>query len=343
MAQGQGRPTIRDVSRLALVSKTTVSHVLNGTRHVSRETRERVLCAINELHYQPSAVARSLATRRSGTIGMIVENASNTFFGELVRGAEEFLRPKGYALIVCNTEGTAEWERHYLDLLLAQRVEGIIATATSQNWEELEKAARREPHIVYVDRVFPGMDGPYVGVNNAAGAYAGTLHLIAAGHRKIGIIAGPEDLSTMQERLEGFRRALVEHDVSLPAEWVVRCPLGVQAGREATRHVLSLARYPTALFINNNLLALGALLALKDLGMRCPDAVGLLGFDDHPWAAVSDPPLSVVRQPSRQVGQTAAEILCRLIAGEPIPEQCVQLDCELVVRCSCGCGLDHSS
>ena len=329
------RPTISDVAKRAYVSKTTVSHVINGTRVVEEETKRRVLAAIADLGYRPNSVARSLTTRRTGTIGMIVSDASNQFFGDMLRGVEDVLRPANYALIVCNTDEALEREEHYLNLLLGQRVEGIIASATSQKWAALTYAEASHTPIVYVDRRFEGLDGPYVGANNVKGAYQGTRHLLDCGHREIGILAGFQRLSTMRERLQGFRMALAELDVPLPAEWVVTSPLSIEDGRAACRQILSLARRPKALFVNNNLLMLGALLELTAMGLRCPEDVSLVGFDDHPWAAVCAPPLTVVSQPARAIGHTAAEMLCALIDGSAVESLCVELECELVVRQSC--------
>lgn len=329
-------PTITDVARRAYVSKSTVSHVINGTRTVEEETKRRVLDAISELGYRPNKVARSLTTKRTGTIGMIVSDASNQFFGELLRGVEDILRPANFALILCNTDEALEREEHYLNLLLSQRVEGIIAAATSQNWSALALAEASRTPIVFVDRRFEGLPGPYVGADNVGGAYKGTCHLIDSGYREIGILAGFQRLSTMRERLHGFQMALAEANIPLPEGWVVpSSTLSVEYGRKSCRQILSLRQPPRALFVNNNLLALGALLEIKAMGLRCPQDVALVGFDDHPWAAVCDPPLTVVSQPVRATGQTAARTLCALLEGEAVESDCVELECDLLLRQSC--------
>jgi len=328
-------PTITDVAGKAFVSKATVSHVLNNTRFVEDETRQRVLTAIAELGYRPNALARSLTTRRTGTIGMIVSDATNNFFGELLRGAEDVLRPANYALIVCNTDEILEHEEHYIGLLLGQRVEGIIAAATSQQWAVLDEAALRHVPIVFVDRSFDGLQGPFVGADNVTGARLGTLHLIEAGHREIGIVAGFQRLSSIRERLEGFKQALAMHDIALPSEWVVPCPLSVEDGRQATNQILTLPKRPSALFVSNNFLMLGALQAVNDLRLRCPEDISLLGFDDHPWASVCAPSLSVIRQPARDIGRIAADLLCALINGRQVEKSRIELGCELVLRQSC--------
>jgi DNA-binding LacI/PurR family transcriptional regulator len=329
------RPTMGDVAARADVSKTTVSHVINETRFVEEETKQRVLQAIAELGYRPSAVARSLTTNRTETVGVIVSDVSNHFFAEVLRGIEQVLRPENYALLVCNTAEILEREAHYLDLLLRQRVDGIIAAATSRRWNVLTEVEIQHMPVVFVDRSFEGLGGPFVGVDNRRGAYLGATHLVECGHRRIGILAGFQRLSTMRERLAGFRQALQERDVSLPEEWVVTSPLSIEGGHEAMQQMLTLPERPAAVFINNNLLSLGALLAINELGLRCPEDVSAVGFDDHPWAAVSDPPLTVIRQPAQQVGRSAAQILLALINEEQPPESRVILECEVILRQSC--------
>lgn len=329
------RPSIGDVAQRAGVSKTTVSHVINNTRFVEEVTRQRVLQAIADLGYRPSTIARSLTTNRTQIIGVIVSDASNHFFAEVLQGIEDVVRPKNYGLLVCNTAEILDREAHYLDLLMRQRVDGIIAAATSQKWDVLSEVEMEHMPVVFVDRTFEGLDGPYVGADNFRGAYLGTRHLIERGHRRIGILAGFERLSTMRERLAGSLMALQEAEIALPAEWVVVSPLSIEAGRDAAWQLLSLPDPPHALFINNNLLTLGTLLALQELGLRCPDDLALVGFDDHPWASVSCPPLTVVRQPAQQLGLRAAEMLLGLINGEDVPEQRVLLECEVIVRQSC--------
>jgi len=327
--------TIKDVATRAGVSKTTVSHVINATRFVEEETRQKVLLAIQELSYRPSAAARSLTTKRTGTVGIVISDSSNPFFGELLMGVEEVLRPQNYALIICNTNETLEYEAHYLNLLLNQRVDGIIAAATSQPWIELSKAEVQHTPVVFVDRVFDNLDGFYVGVDNKAGAYQGTKYLIQCGYRKIGILAGLDRLSTMRERLDGYCHALQDAGLAVNREWIISSQLSVDGGRQAMRELFSQADVPEALFINNNLLALGALLEMRELSLCCAEDIGMVCFDDHPWAAVSCPPLTVVRQPTRKIGQVSAEMILALVNHQTVPEKRVVLDCELVERESC--------
>jgi len=329
------RPTISDVARLAEVSKSTVSHVLNNTRNVEEPTRRRVLAAIAELGYRPSSAARSLTTKHTNTVGMVISDSANFFFSEMLRGVEDILHAEGYGLLVCNTDEVLEREAHYLDLLLRQRVDGIVAAATSQAWTPLREAATQHTPVVFVDRRFQDLEGPFVGVDNEGGARLGVQHLIERGYREIGILAGFQRLSTMRERLHGYQVSLSEAGLPLHDEWIIPSDLSVEAGKETMRHLLTLPHRPRAVFVNNNLITLGALLAIRELGLDCPSEVAVIGFDDHPWAAVADPPLTVVRQPAREIGQIAARMLIDSLTGAMPHETSKVLQCELVVRQSC--------
>ncbi len=329
------RVNINDVAQRACVSKTTVSHVINNTRFVEDETRQRVLQAIHDLGYRPSSVARSLTTQRTQTVGVVVSDTSNYFFSEVMRGIEDVLRPEKYALLVCNTAEILEREAHYLDILMRQRVDGIIAAATSQRWDILTEFELKHIPIVFLDRRFERMEGPFVGIDNKKGAWMGTNYLIDCGHRRIGALAGFQRLSTMRDRLEGFRQALQERHIPLPEEFIMASPLSIKGGHDAMHQLLSLPERPTAVFMANNLLSLGGLLAVKELGLSCPEDIALVGFDDHPWAAVSNPPLTVIRQPGQQLGEAAARTLLAMINGEPVPEWQIVFECELIARQSC--------
>lgn len=330
------RATMNDVAERAGVSKTTVSHVINGTRYVEKGTKDRVLEAIGDLDYRPNAAARSLTTQRTGIIGMVISDATNLFFSEMLLGVEEVIRAKNYGLVVCNTNEILEHEDHYLNLLLDQRVDGIIAAATSKRWNALATAEVQHTPVVFVDRSFANLEGPFVGVDNQAGAAKGTRHLIECGHRHIALLAGLQRLSTMRERVRGFCLAHDEADLEYYDKYIVTSDLTIAAGKVTALKLIRQDPQLTALFINNNLLCLGALLALKELDLKCPSDVSIVSFDDHPWATVSDPPLTVVRQPAREVGSRAAEQLCAVLEGKPVNNEPMILPCELITRQSVG-------
>jgi LacI family transcriptional regulator len=333
--------TIQDVAKKAGVSTATVSHVLNSTRFVSGETRETVLQAIQELNYHPSTIARSLSTRKTNTIGMVVSHITNPFFGEMIRGVVDVITPQNYSLLLCTTEENPDQEEAYFRLLFGRAVDGFIAAATSRKWAAMQMLEAAQAPIVFVDRKFEGMSGPFVGVDNEGGAYQAVSHLIQDGHTRIGLVAGPSSMSTMQERLRGYRNALREHGIPFDEGLIACGDLGVDEGRRCALDLLHSPSHPTALFCNNNLLTLGTLLALKQSDRKCPDDVALAVFDDHPWAAVASPALTAVRQPAYEVGRTAATLMLQTLGGELIVQERVILETELIVRQSCKAGYHY--
>ena len=326
------RITMRDVAELAGVSKATVSHVINETRFVEEATKARVLSAIRTLGYRPNVAARSLTTRRTRIIGLIVSDITNTFFAELMRGIEDVLIANGYSLMLCNTNEVLEREEYYIDILLRQGVDGIIAAATSQDWDVLSEASKLNIPIVMLDRTFDNANSPYVGVNNTHGAYLGARHLIDRGYHDIGILSGFQRLSTMRERLAGFEGALAEANLPLRAEWCIDSPLSIDDGKRAMQQMMSQEERPRAVFICNNLLSLGALMSLREMNLDCPRDVAIASFDDHPWAQVSDPPLTVVRQPTYAIGETAAHKVLKALNDADAEIASALFNCELVVR-----------
>ncbi len=326
------RITMQDVAEQAGVSKATVSHVINETRFVEETTKERVQDAIRSLGYRPNVAARSLTTQRTRVIGLIVSDVTNTFFGEIMLGVEDVLIANGYSLMVCNTSEVLEREEYYIDILLRQGVDGIIAAAASQNWDALNEAAKLNIPIVMLDRTFDNAKSPYVGVNNKYGAYLGTKHLIERGYREIGILSGFQRLSTMRERLSGFEMALSEAGLPLREYWSVASRLSIEDGQRAMRELMTQEERPRAVFVCNNLLSLGALMGLQALGMRCPEDVAIVGFDDHPWAQVSSPPLTVVRQPTYRIGETAARKVLQALNGDQDDIPSALFNCELILR-----------
>ncbi len=328
------RITMRDVAERAGVSKATVSHVINETRFVEDVTKARVRQAIKDLGYRPNVAARSLTTQQSRIIGYIVSDVTNTFFAEIMRGIEDILIANNYSIMVCNTSEVLEREEYYIDILLKQGVDGIIAAATSQNWQSLNEAAKLQIPIVLLDRTFDNATAPYVGVNNKQGAYIGTKHLIEHGHQKIGILSGFHRLSTMRERLSGFEMAIKEAGLMLRENWSLSSPLTIEDGKKAIQSLMSMEDRPTAVFICNNLLSLGALIGLQEIGLRCPNDVALVGFDDHPWAQVSNPPLTVVRQPTYAIGETAAQKLLEALRNPQASIPSAVYSCEMIVRAS---------
>jgi DNA-binding LacI/PurR family transcriptional regulator len=253
--------TIRDVAERAGVSTTTVSHVVNGTRHVDPATAERVQAAIDELGYRPNALARSMRRGRTHTAGIVIPDIANPFFGDLARSLEDHMFERGYSAIICNSDGDAAKETRYLDVLLSKKVDGLLLIAASQSHDWLAWLSQKGPPTIVVDRELDEPSLSQVMVANRHGGYIAGRHLLELGHRDFCVIAGPGGLGTSARRLEGFRSALAEAGVDLPDERVFRGDFRAASGRAAMDGWIGQGRTPTAVFAENDLMAVGALSA----------------------------------------------------------------------------------
>jgi LacI family transcriptional regulator len=350
------RVRIKDVAEYANVSTATVSHVINQTRFVSDETRDRVLAAIETLHYQPSAIARGLATNATRTIGLIVSDITNPFFTAVTRGVEDEINRHGFHTILSNTDEDPEREDEYLRLLSARQIDGLIIAPARAHSERLLSISESGIPIVLIDRAATGVPAPLVSVDNEGGAYLAVKHLLELGHRRIGILMGMETISTHVMRLNGYKRALTEAGLTIDETLIARTDNWLYLPHangiastppkaltnfqmtpstfNALQHLLDLPSRPTAIFVTNNQMTLGTLFALKERKLRCPDDISIISFDDHDWAPLFDPPITVVRQPTYHLGQTAANLLMRLIHGEEV-EYPSPLPVEFMERESC--------
>jgi len=311
---GVGRVRIGHVARLAGVSSTTVSHVLSGKRPVSAATRERVLEAVRELGYRPNSVARSLRTRRSQMIAVIVPDITNPFYGVMTRGLADTLDDAGYRSYVCNTDGSPERERDFIEDALDRGVDGIVMAWVHVELAEVEVIQRAQKPLVLLagNEEIPGVD--QVTVDDSAGARVATQHLIARGARRVAMITGPA--GTGRDRVKGYADALVAagigYDPSLTREggWLR------DGGRAAMLSLMSAESRPDAVFCANDLMAIGAMDAARELGLRIPEDVALAGFDDIDAAALVTPPLTTVVNPAYEIGEAAGQlILDRMATG----------------------------
>ena len=309
--------TIRDVAQRAGVSVATVSHVINGTRKVAPETAARVRRAMEELDYHPNAVARSLRTRKTQAIGVVVSDITNPFFATLVRGAEDAAIEAGYSLIVCNSDETPEKEDLYVRLLWRRRMDGLlIAPVRDGASSAVQELARRQMPFVFIDRKAKGVEADAVLSDNVGGAYLATQHLIERGHKRIGIVLGIPGATTTEERLAGYRRALEEAGIPLAEDLVVWGGYRVEGGRRATAKLLSLSDPPTAIFSTNNLMTVGVLKELFHRKVRIPKDVAVVGFDDLEWAEMANPPLTTVAQQPYEIGHRALALLLEQLSRE---------------------------
>ncbi|WP_327665591.1 LacI family DNA-binding transcriptional regulator [Streptomyces sp. NBC_00498] len=329
---------IKDVAREAGVSVGTVSNVINRPEAVADATRARVQAAIERLGYVRSESARQLRAGRSRIIGLLVLDMGNPFFVDVARGAERAARDAGLGVMVCNSAQSPAEEAEYLSLFAEQRVRGVLLTPAEATGPTVEAFRRHDIPFVLVDRVAEGATECSVSVDDVNGGALAVRHLIDAGHRSIAYVSGPRTLNQVQDRRQGALRALEE--AGLPSSALRELPterLDVAAGRDAGARLLGLTERPTAVFCANDLLALGVLQSLYAAGVRVPDDIAIVGYDDIEFAAAAAVPLTSVRQPAVHMGALAADLLLEEIEAADDPERehehrRVVLQPELVVR-----------
>jgi LacI family transcriptional regulator len=331
--------TVSDVAKRAGVSTSTVSHVVNRTRFVSDELRERVLTAMRDLDYEPNAAARMLSLKRSNTIGLIVSDIRNPFFAFVARGVEDVAQEHGYTVLLCNSDEESSKEIACLKALRSRQVDGVLLASAGVANEYLSRLVDAGFPVVLVDRDLPGLQTPAILLDNEGAAHGAIRHLIALGHRRIAMLTGRGSISTTIERLAGYRRALTEAGIQLDDGLVVSGESTSEGGAAAARAVLDLETPPTAIFSGNNLMSIGALQAIAHRGLVVPDEIAIVGFDDFPfpWSDAFRPQLTTVAQPTYELGRRAAEMLVKQLRGASTQSaERVVLEGTLVIRESSG-------
>ncbi|MFZ3554604.1 LacI family DNA-binding transcriptional regulator [Streptomyces sp. BH055] len=329
---------IKDVAREAGVSVGTVSNVINRPEAVADATRARVQAAIERLGYVRSESARQLRAGRSRIMGLLVLDMGNPFFVDVARGAERAARDAGLGVMVCNSAQSPAEEADYLSLFAEQRVRGVLLTPAEATGPTVEAFRRHDIPFVLVDRVAEGATECSVSVDDVNGGALAVRHLVDAGHRSIAYVSGPPTLNQVADRRQGALRALKE--AGLPSSVLRELPterLDVAAGRDAGARLLGLTERPTAVFCANDLLALGVLQSLYAAGVRVPEDIAIVGYDDIEFASAAAVPLTSVRQPAVHMGALAADLLLEEIEAADDPESAhehrrVVLQPELVVR-----------
>ncbi|MFN3324647.1 MAG: LacI family DNA-binding transcriptional regulator [Bryobacteraceae bacterium] len=330
--------TIKEVARRARVSVGTVSNVLTGACPVRPHLRERVEEAMRELNYQINHVARSLKTRQTRTIAMIISDISNPFFPSMMRGAEDAAMKYNYVLLTFNTDDRVERENHVLSVLRLRRVDGLLLVPALERSDAAEIQALIEAgtRVVCVDRVPPGLDVDAVTATNARGAREGVRHLIGLGHSRIAMLAGTAKLkcNITQERVRGYKEALREAGIPFDPNLVRAGDFRRESGYRLGLELLSLKPRPTAFYSCNCLMTLGFVRALRETGLQCPGDAAVVTFDDMEVADVFRPQLTSIAQPSYELGYQAAELLIHRLDGLRNDESPIriQLKTELKVR-----------
>ena len=301
--------TIGDVARRAGVSTATVSRVLAGLGGAGAETRERVLVAARELEYRPSAVARSLKLRTTQTLGLIITDIENPFFPQLVRAVEDVAREHGFALLLCNATNDPDREASYLDLLVDRRVDGVVIAVSGLGARHREWLAEPPLPVVLVNTVAPGLPHPSIASDSVDGGRQAAAHLLDLGHRRIGVLTAGARNADAPARVAGVRRAVEEHGLSPGAVPIVVGEPGVGGGESALGQLLADAPGTTGVVAYNDLMAIGAMRAIRASGRTVPGDISVVGFDDVAIAAYTDPPLTTIAQAIGELGRWAVERL----------------------------------
>lgn len=330
-------PTILDVAKRAGVAPITVSRVINRSGYYSQETLERVESAVAELGYVPNTLARSLRSKRTQTLALVITDITNPFFTSIARGVEDTASDAGFTVIFCNTDESEVEERQYVQVLLQKKVDGILLVPARSSAQSIEFIHKQNTPVVVLDRRIPEAKADVVRCDSEGGAYHLVQLLISLGHRRIAILSGPDRVSTSLDRVAGCQRALDEAGIDAESRLVLSGEFTQNSGYNMAIEALAVTPPPTALFAANNFIAIGALRAIRDSGLRVPEDLSLVGFDDLPPTLVTFPFLTVASQPAYEMGQKATELLLnRLNKNISGDYQEIVLPTELIVRQSSG-------
>jgi LacI family transcriptional regulator len=334
--------TIHDVAKRAGVASITVSRVINNSGYFSQGTRQRVEAAIAELGYVPNRLARSLRSKRTNILALVLTDITNPFFTTLARGVEDTASDAGFIVIFCNTDESETEEQKYLQVLLQQQVDGILLVPARSTSDSVELVQKHGTPVVVLDRRLPSSAKvDVVRCESVDGAYRLVQLLIGLGHRQIAVLSGPKIVSTAKDRVTGYRQAMVEAGIDNRLQLVYYGAFTQSSGYEMAQQVLNVNPRPTALFAANNLIAIGALKAVRDASLRVPEDIAMVSFDDLPANLLTSPFFTVAVQPAYEMGQKATQLLLARLAGKA-PERCqeVILPTDLVVRQSSGQALN---
>jgi len=325
---------MKEIARLAGVSLGTVSHVLNGTVKVREPLRKRVLDAVHKTGYQPSQLARGLRRDKTNILAMIIPDILNPFFPGVVRGAEDVAFANGYRLVLCNTDNDHAKEISHLKALQSYLPSGLIVIPSdfSDLAAQADSYRKAGSAVVCIDRLPRHWEGDSVTINNAEGSFNATCYLIDLGHRCLAAITGPLRLTNSQDRLKGFKRALRQAGLNAAPEYLQETTFDKSGGYSRTKILLRMVPRPTAIMACNDMIALGALQAIREAGLRCPEDTSLMGFDGLDMTEMTTPQLSSVYQSPYQLGATAAQLALDRVNEKNSPARKVVLKTELRIR-----------
>jgi LacI family transcriptional regulator len=331
--------SIKDVAAKANVSTATVSHVINETRYVAEETRLKVLQAMKDLDYRPNPVARSLRSRKSNIIGLMFpaqsDDTSNFFFMSIAHGIGSVLKNHGYQLIVSNSNEEIEMEREQIKMFNDQFIDGLIMAPTAQSHEYLHEELHGDYPVIFVDRKPKGYEkGDTILSDGQNGTYGAIKLLIEKGHRNIGFVTGPLGLTTSDDRFEGYKQALIEHALPISLDLIKEAVPSFENGYDVAKELIE-NTHVSAIFTANNIMTMGVVKCLQDYKKKIPEEIAVIGFDDYEWAKITTPPLTMIKQPSFEIGVKAAEAMIRRIEDPQAEYVEWRLQTTLMTRGSC--------
>ncbi|MCL5074598.1 MAG: LacI family transcriptional regulator [Chloroflexi bacterium] len=328
--------TIKDVAALARVSPTTVSRLLNNKIITREETKKRIEEAVKQLDYRPNFLARSLVTKETRTIGLVIPDIINPYFPAIARGVEDVANRRAWNVILCNSDNRPEKELTYIRVLQQKQVDGIILASTGVNKEQINAFLAEGLNLVFAGRYVGEVMTDAVIINNAEGAYQATRHLLTLGHRRIAFITGQMSIRTSQERRRGYEHALSEYGLAVDEDLIEDGKYQYQGGYLAMKRLLKRKPWPTALFAANDVMAIGAIRAVEEVGAGVPDDVAIVGFDDILLASLITPPLTTMAVSAYKMGTIAAKMLLDRATGKKAKPKIVTMEPKLVIRASCG-------
>lgn len=324
-----------DVAELAGVSTATVSRVLRSPDAVKEETQKKVYEAIQKLDYQPNMLARKFRTSRTGTLLVVVPDLNNLVFSGMMAGIDAEAAKYGYQVLLGNTNGDKRKTDGYIEQLKQKQVDGLILLSVQLDelvWEEI---AERYPVVIASDYV-EGIRVPTISIDNTACGKKVTDHFIKMGHTKIGFIGGNTQASVSRDRLNGFKQALTEAGILLKEQWVEEGDYSIESGYSLCLNMMDHPNHPTAIFCGSDEMAIGAIHALREKGLRVPEDVAVAGFDDIKFSAVMNPSLTTMAQPLHEMGRKAMEVLYQLMDGQTPADRPIYIESEFKIRESCG-------
>ncbi|WP_245590494.1 LacI family DNA-binding transcriptional regulator [Aneurinibacillus terranovensis] len=322
---------MEDVAKLANVSTATVSRVLSNNKNVSHKTREKVLEIINQLEYKPNKLASNFRKKTSETVAVILPDIENPFFAEIIKGCRDEALKNGFHLLLCDTSNSVEQEKEFTELVKERFVDGIILATARMPKGEIYNLSQEIPVVLACEYV-ESYEIPTVSIDNVTAAREATEYLLDQGHKRIGIITGPLEVIVSRDRVKGYRQALLLRDIPVQDFFIQEGDFSVKSGYDIMMKFLASEQKPTAIFASSDAMALGALKACKNKGLRVPDDISIIGFDDIPLCTLVEPELTTISQPKYEMGCQAMKMLLNIIDKNDLQQKQIVLPHKLIIR-----------